>query len=98
MAQREEVHRTRGVEKPNASQVLESATLATEEVNLFLVDVRKDLNNPEIHAYSQVYVHNPLIFVHHYSLIHSRSVCGRKPQVKYHTAGYDKGQTQWHYR
>ncbi|KAI8658029.1 hypothetical protein NCS57_01183400 [Fusarium keratoplasticum] len=57
----------------NASQVLESATLApftrvlgwsSEEVNLFLMDVRKDLNNPDIHAYSQV-----------------RSVYGRKPQV-----------------
>ncbi|RSL84998.1 hypothetical protein CEP52_016280 [Fusarium oligoseptatum] len=57
----------------NASQVLESATLApftrvlgwsVEEVNLFLVDVRKDLNNPDIHAYSQV-----------------RSVYGRRPQV-----------------
>ncbi|KAI8660012.1 hypothetical protein NCS56_01219800 [Fusarium sp. Ph1] len=57
----------------NASQVLESATLApftrvlgwsTEEVNLFLVGVRKDLNNPDIHAYSQV-----------------RSVYGRKLQV-----------------
>ncbi|KAH6890278.1 S-adenosyl-L-methionine-dependent methyltransferase [Thelonectria olida] len=46
----------------NASQVLESATLAaftralgwtTEEVNVFLVDVRKDLNNRNIHAYSE---------------------------------------------
>ncbi|KAM5385175.1 hypothetical protein ACJZ2D_001136 [Fusarium nematophilum] len=57
----------------NASQVLESATLApftrglgwsAEEVTLFLVEVRKDLNNPEIHAYSQI-----------------RSVYGRKPEA-----------------
>ncbi|KAF4969864.1 hypothetical protein FZEAL_10146 [Fusarium zealandicum] len=49
----------------NASQVLGSATLApftrglgwsTEEVDLFLIDVRKDLNDPSIHAYSQMYV------------------------------------------
>lgn len=74
----------------NASQVLESATLApftrvlgwsAEEVNLFLIDVRKDLNNPDIHAYSQVYVHNPLIPFRSCSLIHSRSVYGRKPRV-----------------
>lgn len=47
----------------NASRVLESATLApftrglgwsVEEVTDFLVDVRRDLKNTDIHAYSQM--------------------------------------------
>lgn len=49
----------------NATRVLESVSLApftrglgwsSEEVNAFLVDVRKDLNDPKIHAYSRMYV------------------------------------------
>ncbi|KAH7006964.1 S-adenosyl-L-methionine-dependent methyltransferase [Ilyonectria destructans] len=47
----------------NATRVLESVSLApftrglgwsSEEVNAFLVDVRKDLNDPKIHAYSRI--------------------------------------------
>jgi hypothetical protein len=53
----------------NTSVALESLTIApftrahgwsSEEVDVFLVDVRKDLNDPKIHAYWPMYAH-PLI-------------------------------------
>jgi hypothetical protein len=74
----------------NTRLVLESVTFAPltrgldwtiEEVNVLLANVRKELNDPNIHAYWPMYASRPLTSFLHANVSFSCSVYERKPEV-----------------